>query len=73
MNANEVIATLAEERLGRPVHPERPRQRRPVVQRRVPSSIHVAAVTEISKRLTPALEHLSTALETKVDRVRARS
>ena len=36
MNANEVLATLAPERLGSPGAPERPRQRLAVVQRRVP-------------------------------------
>ena len=36
MNVNEVIASLASERLGAPGPPERPRQRVAVVQRRVP-------------------------------------
>ena len=36
MNANEVIATLATERLGRDGPPQRPRQRLAVVQRRLP-------------------------------------
>ena len=36
MNTNEVIATLATERLGRAGAPERPRQRLAVVQRRLP-------------------------------------
>ena len=36
MNMNEVIANLASERLGRPVHPERRGERVAVVQRRVP-------------------------------------
>ena len=37
MNVNEVMATLATERLGQPAGPsQRPRQRQPVLQRRVP-------------------------------------
>ena len=36
MNANEVIATLATERLGRRGAPQRPRERLAVVQRRLP-------------------------------------
>ncbi len=36
MNTNEVLATLATERLGSPGAPQRPRQRLAVVERRVP-------------------------------------
>ena len=36
MNMNEVVATLATERLGAPGPPQRPRQRLPVVERRLP-------------------------------------
>ncbi|WP_051759495.1 class II fumarate hydratase [Herbidospora cretacea] len=65
MNANEVIATLAEERLGRPVHPNDHVNAAQSSNDVFPSSIHVAAVTELSRNLTPALEHLATALESK--------
>jgi fumarate hydratase class II len=65
MNANEVIATLAEERLGRPVHPNDHVNAAQSSNDVFPSSIHVAATYAVVHDLTPALEHLATALETK--------
>ncbi|WP_283135504.1 class II fumarate hydratase [Rhizohabitans arisaemae] len=65
MNANEVIATLAAERLGRPVHPNDHVNASQSSNDVFPSSIHVAAVVAVAEDLTPALEHLATALEAK--------
>ncbi|GAA4565756.1 class II fumarate hydratase [Planotetraspora kaengkrachanensis] len=65
MNANEVVATLAEERLGRPVHPNDHVNAAQSSNDVFPSSIHVAATTAVAHDLTPALEHLASALEQK--------
>ncbi|GAA0848020.1 class II fumarate hydratase [Streptosporangium amethystogenes subsp. fukuiense] len=65
MNANEVIATLAEERLGRPVHPNDHVNASQSSNDVFPTSIHVAAMTEVSYHLIPSLRHLATALRDK--------
>ncbi|WP_219504971.1 class II fumarate hydratase [Nonomuraea ceibae] len=65
MNANEVIASLAEERLGRPVHPNDHVNASQSSNDVFPTSIHVAAATEVTYHLLPSLEHLATALRTK--------
>ncbi|MEU0478471.1 class II fumarate hydratase [Streptosporangium sp. NPDC006013] len=65
MNANEVIATLAEERLGRPVHPNDHVNASQSSNDVFPTSIHVAAMTEVSYHLLPSLRHLATALRDK--------
>jgi fumarate hydratase class II len=63
MNANEVLATLATERLGRPVHPNDHVNASQSSNDVFPTSIHVAAAAELSGRLVPALGHLADALE----------
>jgi fumarate hydratase, class II len=65
MNANEVIASLAAERLGRPVHPNDQVNASQSSNDVFPSSIHVAATSAVVKDLLPALEHLAAALERK--------
>ncbi|MFB7944269.1 class II fumarate hydratase [Kitasatospora phosalacinea] len=65
MNANEVIATLAAERLGRPVHPNDQVNASQSSNDVFPSSIHVAATGAVLHELVPALEHLARALEAK--------
>ncbi|ADG89780.1 fumarate hydratase class II [Thermobispora bispora] len=65
MNVNEVIATLAEERLGRPVHPNDHVNASQSSNDVFPSSIHIAATEMVVHGLTPALEHLATELEEK--------
>ena len=65
MNANEVIATLAEQRLGRPVHPNDDVNASQSSNDVFPTSIHVAAATEVLFHLVPSLQHLATALRTK--------
>jgi fumarate hydratase, class II len=65
MNANEVIARLASERLGRPVHPNDDVNASQSSNDVFPSAIHVAAVAEVTARLLPALEYLVLALRAK--------
>lgn len=65
MNVNEVIATLAEERLGRPVHPNDHVNAAQSSNDVFPSSIHVAATLAVAHDLTPAMEHLATTLAQK--------
>jgi fumarate hydratase class II len=67
MNANEVIATLAGERLGREVHPNDHVNASQSSNDVFPSSIHVAATSAVVGELIPALEHLAAALERKRD------
>ncbi|MER6047332.1 class II fumarate hydratase [Streptomyces sp. BHT-5-2] len=65
MNANEVIATLASERLGRDVHPNDHVNASQSSNDVFPSSIHIAATSAVLGDLIPALEHLAAALERK--------
>ncbi len=65
MNANEVIATLAGERLGRAVHPNDQVNASQSSNDVFPSSIHIAATAAVVGDLIPALEHLASALERK--------
>jgi fumarate hydratase class II len=65
MNTNEVLATLATERLGRPVHPNDHVNASQSSNDVFPSSIHVAAAASVRDALLPALDHLAAALETK--------
>ena len=65
MNMNEVLATLAAERLGRAVHPNDD-VNHPMSSNDVfPASVHVAATAGVLRDLVPALEHLAEALEAK--------
>ncbi len=59
MNMNEVLATLASERLGRKVHPNDDINASQSSNDVFPSAIHLAATAEIAFRLVPALEHLA--------------
>ncbi|HLZ38042.1 MAG TPA: class II fumarate hydratase [Mycobacteriales bacterium] len=65
MNMNEVLATLAGERLGRPVHPNDHVNASQSSNDTFPSSIHLAATDAVLGDLIPALEHLASALEAK--------
>jgi fumarate hydratase, class II len=65
MNMNEVLATLASEQLGEPVHPNDHVNASQSSNDVFPSAIHLAATREIVKDLIPALEHLSRALRKK--------
>jgi fumarate hydratase, class II len=62
MNTNEVITSLATERLGRPVHPNDQVNASQSSNDVFPSAIHVAAARELRHDLLPALAHLADAL-----------
>jgi fumarate hydratase class II len=59
MNANEVITSLAGERLGSPVHPNDHVNASQSSNDVFPSAIHVAAVVTGQRDLLPALSHLA--------------
>jgi fumarate hydratase, class II len=65
MNMNEVLATLAGERLGSGVHPNDDVNASQSSNDVFPSAIHLAATQEIARELIPALEHLAKALRRK--------
>ncbi|MFH8880496.1 class II fumarate hydratase [Streptomyces californicus] len=65
MNANEVIATLATERLGRPVHPNDHVNASQSSNDVFPSSIHIAATAAVTADLIPALDRLADSLGRK--------
>ncbi|MFB4312977.1 class II fumarate hydratase [Actinomadura sp. 21ATH] len=67
MNANEVVATLAEERLGRPVHPNDHVNASQSSNDVFPSSIHIAATGGVVHDLIPALRYLEAALAAKAE------
>ncbi|CAN5838779.1 class II fumarate hydratase [soil metagenome] len=65
MNMNEVLASLAQERLGRPVHPNDEVNASQSSNDVFPSAIRLAAVAAITADLVPALGHLAAALRAK--------
>ena len=67
MNTNEVLATLATEKLGSPVHPNDHVNASQSSNDVFPSSIHIAATSAVVNDLVPALEHLAASLERKRD------
>ncbi|MBV9291681.1 MAG: class II fumarate hydratase [Frankiales bacterium] len=67
MNANEVIATLAQRTLGRDVHPNDHVNASQSSNDVFPSAIHLAATRSIVDDLVPALAHLEAALQRKAD------
>ncbi len=66
MNANEVIATLAGRRLGRPVHPNDHVNMSQSSNDVVPTAIHVGAALLLKENLLEALRRLSALLERRV-------
>lgn len=65
MNINEVLAHLATESLGSPVHPNDQVNASQSSNDVFPTSVHVAVTGALLNDLVPALEHLATSLETK--------
>lgn len=65
MNMNEVLASLAAERLGRPVHPNDDVNHPMSSNDMFPAAIHIAATAGVVRDLIPALDHLAAALERK--------
>jgi fumarate hydratase class II len=69
MNANEVIARLATQALGSPVHPNDHVNMSQSSNDSIPSAIHIAAAIELKSKLLPALEHLIATIDTKAREV----
>ncbi|MDT4997735.1 MAG: fumarate hydratase, class [Pseudonocardiales bacterium] len=67
MNANEVLASLAAERLGAPVHPNDDVNDPLSSNDQFPSAMHVAATRAVVTDLQPALAHLAAALDDKAE------
>jgi fumarate hydratase class II len=67
MNANEVLATLAERRLGRGVHPNDHVNASQSSNDVFPAALHLAATKAVVRHLMPALAHLEAALTRKSD------
>jgi fumarate hydratase class II len=65
MNANEVIASLATRRLGKPVHPNDHVNMGQSSNDSIPTAIHVSAALSVKRDLAPALEHLRDVLRAK--------
>jgi fumarate hydratase, class II len=65
MNTNEVLASLAADRLGTAVHPNDDVNDPLSSNDQFPSAIHVAATKAVVTDLEPALAHLAAALEAK--------
>jgi fumarate hydratase class II len=65
MNANEVIAKLATQALGGPVHANDHVNMSQSSNDAVPSAIHISASLELSEKLLPAIEHLIGAIDAK--------
>jgi fumarate hydratase class II len=65
MNANEVIAHVASERLGAPVHPNDHVNASQSSNDVFPSAVHLAAALEITQELLPATQKLARALRKK--------
>ena len=69
MNANEVIASLASERLGETVHPNDDVNMGQSSNDVIPTTIHVSSVMVLKQSLIPALEHSHKVLHQKMDEV----
>jgi fumarate hydratase class II len=67
MNANEVIAHIAGEQFGQPVHPNDQVNASQSSNDVIPSAIHLAATDGVVNDLIPALAHLVEELEAKAD------
>lgn len=65
MNANEVIASLASERLGRHVHPNDHVNMGQSSNDVIPTAIHVSAYLASTRDLLPALRHLHSTIQSK--------
>ena len=65
MNANEVLANLASQHLGRNVHPNDHINMSQSSNDAIPTAIHLSAYLAIEESLLPALKHLHQTLITK--------
>jgi len=69
MNANEVIARLAMQALGTPVHPNDHVNLGQSSNDVVPTAIHVSASLLVSEQLLPGLRHLHATLMHKIEEI----
>jgi fumarate hydratase class II len=67
MHMNEVLATLATEKLGSPVHPNDHVNASQSPNDVFPTSVHIAVTAALIDDLVPALDHLAVALEAKAE------
>lgn len=67
MNMNEVLATIATEKLGSPVHPNDHVNASQSSNDVFPTSVHIAVTAALIDDLIPALDHLAVALEAKAE------
>ena len=69
MNANEVIARLASQSLGKEVHPNDHVNYGQSSNDVIPSAIHVSAAIAVTEELIPSLDHLVSVLEKKIEQI----
>ena len=65
MNANEVIAQLASQASGQPVHPNDHVNMCQSSNDVIPTAIHVSAALGVTEHLLPALQHLADTIDVK--------
>ena len=65
MNINEVLASIATQKLGSPVHPNDHVNASQSSNDVFPTSVHVAVTGALINELVPALDHLAVSLEKK--------
>lgn len=71
MNANEVIARLAMQRLGKAVHPNDDVNLGQSSNDVIPTAIHVSAALAVRRELIPALEHVCKVLRAREQEIGA--
>ena len=69
MNMNEVIATRASEILGSKVHPNDHVNMGQSSNDVIPSAIHISGAIAIQHSLLPALDHLESVIEAKIEQI----
>lgn len=67
MNANEVIARLATDIAGSPIHPNDDVNMGQSSNDVIPTTIHVSAAISVHEQLLPALRHLADAMASKAE------
>ena len=70
MNANEVLATLAERESGLEINPNDHVNFGQSSNDVIPTAIHVSAAIEVSEKLLPALEYLEDSIRNKAEEVK---
>jgi fumarate hydratase class II len=67
MNANEVIANLASQEAGKPVHPNDHVNMSQSSNDVIPTTIHVSAALSCQQQLIPAIKHLISTIDQKAE------